>query len=109
MTHHQMYEKPTTLRLDRRDFTDAIDGDPSYLHYRRGVRVELHGEGEAAGTMHHLEAIEVRVENDVQVAANPEHQEAFDDAYSAVGADGPWMTVPIKGRDYVLVLTPFCQ
>jgi hypothetical protein len=59
------------------------------------------------GTFHHLEAILVtESEDDPQVAASP----AFEDSLAAmyqIGGDGPFDTVTIRGKTYVLVVVPF--
>ncbi len=41
-------------------------------------------------------------------AADAQYQEELDFVYLVGGADSPFGTVQIEGRDYVLVATPFC-
>lgn len=49
------------------------------------------------GVFHHLEAREA------------EFDEAFDGLHDAFGADGPFHTVEIAGRQYALFMSPFCR
>src|SRR6266540_642544 len=62
----------------------------------------------------HLEAIEVAGREadgtgwEEMNAADAEYQEELDFVYLVGGADSPFGTVQIEGRDYVLVATPFC-
>lgn len=59
------------------------------------------------GTFHHLEAIRVIEDDDgIQQAASEDLVETFDAMY-AIGGEGPFDTVTIRGGDYVLVVTPF--
>ena len=57
----------------------------------------------------HVEAFEV---NDLdpfgQVAAQKYHDEAFERWSAAASPDGPFETVSIGGRNYVLFMSPFC-
>ena len=59
------------------------------------------------GTFHHLEAIRV-IENDdgIQQAASEDLSETFEAIY-AIGGEGPFDTVTMRGSEYVLVVTPF--
>ena len=59
------------------------------------------------GTFHHVEAIRVIADEDGrQHAASPAFEESVD-AMFAIGGDGPFDTVSIKGDSYVLVVIPF--
>lgn len=59
------------------------------------------------GTFHHLEAIRVVDDDDgVQQAASEEFSETFEATY-AIGGEGPFDTVTMRGSEYVLVVTPF--
>lgn len=59
------------------------------------------------GTFHHLEAIRVIEDDDgIQQAASDDLAETFDAMY-AIGAEGPFDTVTMRGGEYVLVVTPF--
>lgn len=59
------------------------------------------------GTFHHVDAIRV-IENDdaIQVAASDAHADTVD-ALFALGGDGPFDTVTLRGGTYVLVVIPF--
>jgi len=62
----------------------------------------------------HLHAIEVTGRDpdgtgwEQMNAADAEDQEELDFVCLVGGADSPFGTVQIEGRDYVLVATPFC-
>lgn len=59
------------------------------------------------GTFHHLDAIRVTENDDgVQVAASHEFEETLDAMYQ-IGGDGPFDTVTIRGKAYVLAVIPF--
>jgi hypothetical protein len=59
------------------------------------------------GTFHHLEAIRVIEDDDgIQQAASEELVETFEAMY-AIGGEGPFDTVTMRGDEYVLVVTPF--
>jgi hypothetical protein len=59
------------------------------------------------GTFHHLSAIRVIEDEDGQQhAASPEFEARIDALY-ALGGDGPFDTVTIRGGSYVLVAIPF--
>ena len=56
----------------------------------------------------HLEAIEVSIGGGRLQQASGATDETFAAVHSAVGADGPWETLSIGGREYVLIGTPYC-
>lgn len=59
------------------------------------------------GTFHHLEAIRVIEDDDgIQQAASEDLAETFEAMY-AIGGEGPFDTVTLRGGEYVLVITPF--
>jgi hypothetical protein len=57
------------------------------------------------GVSHQLMATEVRMRDSVQCAADQRHDESLAQM-RACGASGPFQTVSIRGRDYVLTMTP---
>ena len=59
---------------------------------------------------HHLEAIEVKVDEDngLQEAVSPQDYDDFAAIHDAVHGDGHFDTVEIEGREYVLIATPYC-
>ena len=59
------------------------------------------------GTFHHLEAIRVIEEDDGhQRAASAGFDDSLDALY-ALGGDGPFDTVTIRGASYILAVIPF--
>ena len=59
------------------------------------------------GTFHHLEAIRVVEDDDgIQQAASEDLAEIVEAMY-AIGGEGPFDTVTMRGCEYVLVVTPF--
>ena len=62
------------------------------------------------GVPHHLEAYEVKI-NEKSGAQEPVDV-VFESNIGGIGIvsepDGPWHTVSIKGKEYVVVMTPFC-
>jgi len=61
------------------------------------------------GVHHHVEAYAVTAHDDgVQRAAHSLFDDNIDQVYDAIGGDGPWRTVDINGREYVIIVTPFC-
>lgn len=61
-------------------------------------------------TYFHVLAIAVHTNEDgVQVATCEGHEAEINQVYDVVGGDGPWETVRINDRDFVLIITPFCQ
>ena len=59
------------------------------------------------GTFHHLEAIRVTEDEDgIQVAASFEFSDTLDAMYQ-IGGDGPFDTVTIRGKTYVVAVIPF--
>lgn len=59
----------------------------------------------------HLEAYAVHYDGDahMQVPDDISWDVTINDFASAAGSDGPWMTVGIDGREYVLFASPHCQ
>jgi hypothetical protein len=59
------------------------------------------------GTFHHLEAIRVVEDSDgVQQPALEDFAETFEAMY-AIGGEGAFDSVTMRGAEYVLVVTPF--
>lgn len=58
------------------------------------------------GVGHHLKAIQVQMRRAVQCAVSPAADEELTEFHAACGASGPFETVRIEGRDYVMTLTP---
>jgi hypothetical protein len=79
------------------------------------------GPVEIGGVMHHVEGFRVTerrlpslVEGEEtfgeQVCDGPEEVESYyAELANAFGGDGPFGTVPLDGRDYVLFISPHCQ
>jgi hypothetical protein len=59
------------------------------------------------GTFHHLEAIRVIDDDDGIQQAASEDLAATLNAMYAIGGEGPFDTVTMRGSEYVLVVTPF--
>jgi hypothetical protein len=61
------------------------------------------------GYYHHLEAYAVKEDPEgYQQIADPLFSENFEGMCSLGGPDGPFQTITIKGREYVLAMTPYC-
>lgn len=78
---------------------------------RRGPETRLLGTvavtvGEQV-VMHHLEALEVWYDEFMWCTRDPAMQATFDRYHD--GDDGPWQTVEIDGRWYVLIMSPFSR
>ena len=69
----------------------------------------LLGELRFDGVSHHLEAIEVEDRDGTQCAVDSAWDDMLTEYVTATGADGPFSTVEIRGRAYVLLMTPYCQ
>lgn len=61
------------------------------------------------GVLFHVDAIEAEIRDDLFVAKDPMWEDEMDALYAAVHADGWMHTVTIKGREYALVISPFCR
>jgi hypothetical protein len=58
----------------------------------------------------HLEAWAVHYdETPMEVQQADIRPDDLDDLFRAVGGDGPFQTLQIQGRDYILVMTPHCS
>lgn len=55
----------------------------------------------------HLEALAVSRDGDMQIWSTDAGE--LSALHDAVGAGGPWQTVTINGREYVLIATPYCE
>jgi hypothetical protein len=60
------------------------------------------------GQFMHLEAYEAIEDADGTQQFRGSYGEIADEIYHSVGSDGPWYTVEIEGRKYVLIATPHC-
>ena len=59
------------------------------------------------GVFHHLEAIRVIEDDDgIQAAASSAFADTLDAMYQ-IGGDGPFDTVTIRGKTYVIAVIPF--
>lgn len=58
------------------------------------------------GVPHHLKAIEVQMRESLQRAVNPSAEQELSDVHAACAASGPFETVRLSGREYVMTLTP---
>lgn len=77
-------------------------GDPTA---RLRVTVDING------VPHHCEAYAVEMRGTVQeqVASLDVWGDTIGAVYGAVGGDGAWASQDIKGRQYVLIVTPHCN
>lgn len=60
------------------------------------------------GVYHHVEAIAVKMEGHYQKAVDSEFDGVLDGMYEISTPDKPFQTITIRGREYVLTMTPFC-
>lgn len=60
------------------------------------------------GVPMHVEAHAVEVINDVQEGSHPWGQDAINGICQIYEPDGPFTTIEIKGREYVMVCFPHC-
>lgn len=61
------------------------------------------------GVSHHLKAIEVTRQHTVQCAVDPVAEEELAELHASCGASGPFETVTLEDREYVLTLTPHAR
>lgn len=75
------------------------------------TRLTLPGGLYINGTPHHVEAWAVSYEDGDygkrQVCDFSD--ESYEHVFYGVGGDDEWMTTTINGREYVIIITPFCQ
>ncbi len=61
-----------------------------------------------AGVSHHVELIQVEVDNEgIQKAVGP-YDETLD-AIANIDCDGGWATIEVEGREYVACMTPYSR
>lgn len=84
------------ITFDDEDWIDA-EGDGSHLTAILVIN----------STFHHLDAIRVTDDEDGIQKPFADHLASTLDGMYAIGADGPFDTVTIRGGTYVLVATPF--
>ena len=60
------------------------------------------------GCYHHLEAYAIDPDDDIQQAAHESFQSNLDGMYAVGEPDKRFQSVEIKGREYVLTMTPYC-
>ena len=60
------------------------------------------------GVNHHLEAYAVEVKEDIQVVRDSLFESNYEGMCMASEPDGRYQTTTIKGREYVLLMTPHC-
>jgi len=58
------------------------------------------------GIPHHLKAIQVEMQDTVQRAVDPTAEKELGDVHALCGANGPFQTVRLEEREYVMTLTP---
>lgn len=61
------------------------------------------------GVLHHLEAFAIEERDGLQLTIDGCWDDTLGDYYQAAGANGPFATVEMRGRRYVLVMTPYCD
>jgi len=62
-----------------------------------------------SGVHHHLSAYEVKVNDDgIQVVTDSSFEENYEGMCMESQPEGRYQTLKIRGRDYVLCMTPFC-
>jgi hypothetical protein len=78
--------------------------DPGDMEARLSTEVRVNGVG------HHLEAFQVKVneKTDIQEAADIVFESNIGGICDVAEPDGHWQTVTIRGKEYVLAMTPFC-
>lgn len=86
--------------------TASVHIDPSDWRAVTDDRSWLKTELVANGVSVHLDAVEVTRSGAIQEIRG-ELADALAVLHEALAADGPWETLRIGGRDYVLVATPF--
>jgi hypothetical protein len=59
------------------------------------------------GVSHHLKATQVETRDSVQCAVDSQSEDELAQMHAACGACGPFQTVSIEGRRYVVTMTPF--
>lgn len=92
--------RPSLLHIpDRRWQPVGEEDDPS---------AQLHAPVVAAGVCLHVDAVAVTAAADQLVASGAVYDtDDLDAVRGAVGADGPFTTATISGREYVLIATPY--
>lgn len=68
----------------------------------------LYGTLVIAGLDLHLEAWEIRTEDEFQTTVSEDYAGEFELLYGAFSADGHFQTTTINGREYVIFASPFC-
>lgn len=115
--------------LDRRAYTDyleelhgvtareipAEDPAPPALHIPGGAWKDISDRQDRSvltttvlidGVSHHLKAIQVQEHDTMQCAVDVKAEEELAEVHAACGASGPFETVSLDGRDYIMTLTP---
>ena len=87
------------------DWEDIAEGD---CPDDPGARILLRGGLTINGVSFHLEgwAVGVNEEDGVQRAVYDDENLGY--IHLGVGADGRWETVELRGREYILIASPFC-
>jgi len=61
-------------------------------------------------TPHHFELLEVVMhEEHGQVAKHSEYDDILTHHHLGAGADGPFATIELRGREYAVLVEPFCR
>jgi len=90
---------PPNVTLDHLKWVDSSDNDD---------RSRLLATLQLDDVNFHVEAYEATEGDGVQQFKGA-YGDTPEKVYEAIGCDGPWYTVTIDGREYVLIITPFCR
>lgn len=93
------YRRPPEIPLNAIQWRDSSEDDD---------RSRLLGTIIVAGCYMHLEAYEMIEDEDGVQQFRGSYGESADQVYAAISAEGPWETVEMNGRHYVLIATPHC-
>jgi len=86
-----------------------FDGGPKESDYWGRWYYDLRNDLSMFGVNVYIEAIEVKVIEDIQMAANPKWQDDFYNLGLLAHGDGPFETIEIDGKNAVIFITPHCQ
>lgn len=100
-----VYNPANILDVDLSEIKWRATG--SWLGGHADSRCRLSAIIKIAGADHHVDALQVTFTDDVQSGANGSEEEYDDLCLFAGGGDGPFETVSIEGRMYVITMSPF--
>ena len=101
MANAEHLQPVATIEIDRKVLVPIGPEDDPESRYLGTMIV--------ARVPHHFELLEVVTnENHIQVAKRTEYDDILVYHHAASAADGPYMTVELEGRQYVVLMDPFC-